>query len=69
MIHRIYNAGSREANPMDVDMIRVLSDEARATRRPGQTLQARLNELRDIPNYPTFALAGDELQVPAQNRR
>jgi hypothetical protein len=29
-----------------VDLILHLSDQARATRRPGQTLQSRLNELR-----------------------
>jgi hypothetical protein len=31
---------------MDVDLIRYLSALARQTRRPGQTLQARLDELR-----------------------
>lgn len=46
-MHRIYHAGSREQGvKMDVDLIRALSDHARLTRRPGQTLQSRLNELR-----------------------
>ena len=43
---RIYHAGSRERRAADVDLIRLLSDRARITRKPGQTLQARLNELR-----------------------
>jgi hypothetical protein len=30
----------------DIDLIRYLSELAKQTRRPGQTLQARLNELR-----------------------
>jgi hypothetical protein len=46
-MNRIYHAGSREQGPkVDVDLIRALSDRARITRRPGQTLQSRLNELR-----------------------
>ena len=46
MMNRIYHAGSRETCRVDVDLIRALSDVARITRRPGQTLQSRLNELR-----------------------
>jgi hypothetical protein len=30
----------------DIDLIRELSEIAKTTRRPGQTLQSRLNELR-----------------------
>lgn len=45
--NRVIHAGSRELGPqVDVDLIRQLSDRARLTRRPGQTLQSRLNELR-----------------------
>lgn len=44
---RVCNAGARELGPrMDVDLIRYLSDLAKLTRKPGQTLQCRLNELR-----------------------
>lgn len=42
--HRVYRVGNRSES--DVDLIRVLSDEARVTRKPGQTLHSRLNELR-----------------------
>jgi hypothetical protein len=44
---RIYHAGSREREPsINVDLLRALSDCARVTRKPGQTLQSRFNELR-----------------------
>ena len=44
---RVCNIGVRGDGPrVDVDLIRSLSDRARMTRRPGQTLQSRLNELR-----------------------
>jgi hypothetical protein len=46
-VNRIYHAGSREQGVrVDIDLIRALSDRARTTRKPGQTLQSRLNELR-----------------------
>jgi hypothetical protein len=45
--NRIYHAGSREQGVrMDIDLIRDLSEAAKVTRRPGQTLHSRLNELR-----------------------
>lgn len=43
--HMVRHAGRRGPS-VDVDLIRALSDQARTTRRPGQTLQSRLNELR-----------------------
>lgn len=50
-MNRIYHAGAREANSINVDLIRALSDHARDTRKPGQTLQSRLNELRAQPEW------------------
>lgn len=49
---RIYHAGSREREPgIDADLLLALSDHARVTRKPGQTLQSRLNELRAMREW------------------
>jgi hypothetical protein len=45
-VTRVMNAGARDTNPIDVDLIRALSDIARITRKPGQKLETRLSELR-----------------------
>jgi hypothetical protein len=44
---RVYHAGSREREPgIDAELLRALSERARVTRKPGQTLEARFDELR-----------------------
>jgi hypothetical protein len=43
---RVYHAGSRERESIDAELLRTLSEHARLTRKPGQTLEARFDELR-----------------------
>lgn len=46
----------------DVDLIRDLSERAKATRKPGQTLQSRLNELRR--QHSEFVAPSDHSAAP-----
>jgi hypothetical protein len=42
---RVCNAGAREASTIDAGLLLYLSELAKQSRRPGQSLQSRLQEL------------------------